>query len=421
MDLNPVSDYAIGQAASIPGEVGSAYKAAAGQFKTATGIGPLDTAQFAQGTLKGLGDLAQSYPPGSSAQRAVLDVKSRAEQLIEQQEPAITAAHQQYAAASQPLGIFDPKQNPGPIANAVQTTRFGGYTTPNDAVVSQFLTSKAGPDAITNLNQVFGDPTAATGALQDYIASQVAAKAVRADGSIDLKALQGTLAPYQPALGQLPFAQLRQKFSTIAGAQDAVSSLQAKQKLFSDFSTGLGTMEKNAQGSPMYSAAQFGKTLQNNRAAVEQAFGQDGAATLDQVNQQLSDAAQAAYAKVKGQSGTPQATKPNNSVIGVLIADSIGAGTGSGLGAMLGGPFGAIIGGAAGTVVGTGIAARLERFNQRVTEVSRQALTDPVFAKSLLANYNPKLPSSAVQKAMAYVQNRLSGYAAPQMTTGSQF
>jgi hypothetical protein len=73
------------------------------------------------------------------------------------------------------------------------------------------------------------------------------------------------------------------------------------------------------------------------------------------------------------------------------------------------------------TVVGTGIAARLERFNQRVTEVSRQTLTDPVFAKSLLANYNPKLPSSAGQKAMAYVQNRLSGYAAPQMTTGSQF
>jgi hypothetical protein len=56
-----------------------------------------------------------------------------------------------------------------------------------------------------------------------------------------------------------------------------------------------------------------------------------------------------------------------------------------------------------------------------VTEVTRQALTDPVFAKSLLANYNPKLPSSAGQKAMAYVQNGLSGYAAPQMTTGSQF
>jgi hypothetical protein len=48
-----------------------------------------------------------------------------------------------------------------------------------------------------------------------------------------------------------------------------------------DFSTGLGTMERDAQGNPMYSAAQFGKTLQNNRAAVEQAFGTDGAATLD--------------------------------------------------------------------------------------------------------------------------------------------
>jgi hypothetical protein len=107
------------------------------------------------------------------------------------------------------------------------------------------------------------------------------------------------------------------------------------------------------------------------------------------VNKQLSDAAQSQYAKVKGQSGTPQATKPNNSVIGVLIADSLGAGTGAGLGAMVAGPLGSIIGGAAGTVVGTGIAARLERFNQRVTEVTRQALTDPVFAKSLLANYNP--------------------------------
>jgi hypothetical protein len=99
----------------------------------------------------------------------------------------------------------------------------------------------------SKINQVFGDPTAATGALQDYIASQVAAKAVRADGSVDLKALQGTLAPYQPVLGQLPFAQLRQKFSTIEGAQDAISTLQAKQKLFSDFSTGLGTMERDAK------------------------------------------------------------------------------------------------------------------------------------------------------------------------------
>jgi outer membrane lipoprotein SlyB len=90
-----------------------------------------------------------------------------------------------------------------------------------------------------------------------------------------------------------------------------------------------------------------------------------------EVNKQLSDAAQSAYAKVKGQSGTPQAAKQPNSVIGVLIADSLGAGVGSGIGAMVGGPFGAIIGSAAGTVVGTGIAARLERFNQRVTEVTR--------------------------------------------------
>jgi hypothetical protein len=46
-------------------------------------------------------------------------------------------------------------------------------------------------------------------------------------------------------------------------------------------------------------------------------------------------------------------------------------------------------------------------FNNRVTQITRQALTDPVFAKNLLVNYNPKLPSSAGQKAMSYVQNRL--------------
>jgi hypothetical protein len=222
-------------------------------------------------------------------------------------------------------------------------------------------------------------------------------------------------------LNKLPFASLKAKFSSIEGAQQAVQALQSKQKLFSDFSTGLGTMEKDAQGNPMYSAAQFNKTLTNNRGDVQAAYGPQGTAVLDQVNKQLSDAAQAAYAKVKGQSGTPQATKPNNSVIGVLIADSLGAGTGAGLGAMVAGPLGSIVGGAAGTVVGTGIAARLERFNNRVTEVTRQALTDPVFAKSLLANYNPKLPSSAGQKAMNYVSSRLGGYVASQLTTGSQY
>ena len=63
IDLKPSLDYATNLAATTPGEVGGAYRSAMRQFQTSTGIGPLDTAQFSQGVLKGLGDLAQSYPP----------------------------------------------------------------------------------------------------------------------------------------------------------------------------------------------------------------------------------------------------------------------------------------------------------------------------------------------------------------------
>ena len=72
------------------------------------------------------------------------------------------------------------------------------------------------------------------------------------------------------------------------------------------------------------------------------------------------------------------------------------------------GPLGSIVGGAAGTVAGVGVAKRLELFNDRVTVVTRQALTDPVFAKSLLANYNPSR-RLANQRAEDAIVSRTEG------------
>jgi hypothetical protein len=66
INLTPIMDYATGQAAQNAGEVGQAYQRALGQFSSPTGI-TLDTAPFANSVLKGLGDLASSYPQGSAA------------------------------------------------------------------------------------------------------------------------------------------------------------------------------------------------------------------------------------------------------------------------------------------------------------------------------------------------------------------
>jgi len=79
INLQPSIDYATGLAAQNAGEVGQAYQRAAGQFQSATGQ-TLDTAPFAASVRKSLGDLASSYPPGSAAQRAVLDVRGASRQ-----------------------------------------------------------------------------------------------------------------------------------------------------------------------------------------------------------------------------------------------------------------------------------------------------------------------------------------------------
>jgi ribosomal protein S17E len=42
-------------------------------------------------------------------------------------------------------------------------------------------------------------------------------------------------------------------------------------------------------------------------------------------------------------------------------------------------------------------------------------LTDPTFARKLLMDYNPKLPSQQSVSALAYVKNRLAGYTTPQV------
>ena len=81
IDLTPVIDFATQQAASNAGEVGNAYKAALGQFKSGTGI-TLDTAPFANSVLKGLSDLQSQYPPRSAAGRAVQTVRQEAEKAI---------------------------------------------------------------------------------------------------------------------------------------------------------------------------------------------------------------------------------------------------------------------------------------------------------------------------------------------------
>jgi hypothetical protein len=417
ISLSPIKDYATTQAAQNAGEVGVAYQRAARQFLSGTGI-QLDTAPFANSVLKGLNDLAQSYPAGSAAARAVLDVKNRAEQSIFTQAPEIAAARQVYAQASQPLDVFNPSVTPGPIANAVQTTRFGGYTVPNDSVLSSFLTGKGGPDAIDRLNSVFPDVKSATQSLQDYIASQVQSRAVNPDGSINSTALQSVLRPYAPVLAKGPFSGLAKQFSDLSSAQSAVDQLAARQKLFDKFNEGLGLQARDMNGVPMYSAKQFGDFLDQNRPAVAAAYGQPGMTRLDQIRKQLDDAAQIMQARVKGTSGTAQSMpKGPENVLGYLIGQAASESGGDLAGAALHGIAGTLVGGSLGKLTGIVTMGQLNRFNTKVASMLTDALSDPNYARSLLTNYNPRQVRPIGQRALNYVKNRLSGVVAPAITT----
>lgn len=417
INLRGVMDYATEQAAKNAGEIGSAYNASLGQFRSATGL-TLDTAPFANSVLKGLGDLAQNYPKGSAANRAVLDIKNRAEDAIFDQEPAIAGARQTYAAASEPLDVFNPKKNhtPGPIANAVATTRFGGYITPNDAVVSQFLRGNGSADAIDNLTKVFGDVKSATQPLQDYIASQVQAKAIK-DGRVDATALQGVIDPYQSVLSKLPFGGIKKQFSDLNSAQVAVDGLQARQKMFDTFQKELGTGKLDSEGNAFYSANKFGNFVKQNQSDLVSAYGKDGAETINQVNRQLQQITQEANSRVPGQSGTPQASHGTGNVMRYLIGEAVGGGIGDITGALMAisghGTWTGIGLGVAGHVAGVAIPYLRQRLATRIEDVTRKALLDPAFARYLLKTYDPRMPSSTGKKAWDYVQNSLAGSLAP--------
>lgn len=414
ISLRPVMDYATTQAAQQAGPVGQAYQAAANAFRSGTGL-TLDTAPFANSVLKGLGDLAESYPPGSAANRAVVDVKNRAEQHIFDQAPEVAAARSAYAQASQPLDVFNPKVTPGPIASSVQTTRFGGYTTPNDAVVSQFLTSKGGPDAIDKLGGVFPDVKSATQSLQDYIASQVQARALNKDGSVNPTALATVLRPYQPILAKSPFSDLNTQFTNLSGAQSAVDGLAARQSLYTTFKDGLGTQARDNGNSPMYSAKAFDDLITKKQPEIVAAYGQPGFTRLTQINKQLQDAAQIAQSKVAGTSGTPQALKTGaDNVLSTMLVQAGSEAGGDILGAVLHGAAGALGYGAAGKLLGMGTVSRFKKLNASVDAMTTEALADPNFAKALLTNYNPRQVKPIGQKAMDYVKNRLAGVLAPE-------
>jgi hypothetical protein len=81
---------------------------------------------------------------------------------------------------------------------------------------------------------------------------------------------------------------------------------------------------------------------------------------------------------------------------------------------------GHILAGAAGLGAGMLANKRIAAFDQKVEQITRQALTDPAFAKTLLQNYNPKMPSTAGRKAMDFVQNRLAGIVAPVLNQENQ-
>jgi hypothetical protein len=383
-NLRPVMDYATQQAASNAGIVGEAYNAALNQFRSGTGI-TLDTPAFSNSVLKGLGDLAASYPRGSAAARAVNDVRGRLEASLAQDLPDVAAARQAWAANSRPLDVFE--QNP--FGSILNQDRFGrAYTMPSDRVASIMLRGDGSADALDQLNGIFGHPEAATRGLQDYIASEVKANALNPDGSINLGRMQSVLAPYQRALMRFP--NLQRQFSTAEGAQTALNQQSAYQRLYDTVSEGLGT----GQGAA-FSNAKYQKWLQDNSALIDQAYTPEQAAIIRRVGTELSSMAQ--IAKVPGTSGTAQLMAAGEGGQGSIMKTIFGIIGAKGLG--IPPEIGAMVANAAGAVRGQAGGA--------YNAVMRNALTDPAYARSLLLRYDPSgLNSSATEQAMRYVASR---------------
>ena len=101
-----------------------------------------------------------------------------------------------------------------------------------------------------------------------------------------------------------------------------------------------------------------------------------------------------------------------------MLSESLGTSVGAGAGSLIAGPAGAAVGAAAGGAGAAGVATliknRTQAFNDAVINVQRKMLTDPTFARKLLTDYNPKLPSKESVSALDYVKNRMGGYLAPQ-------
>ncbi|HEX3862095.1 MAG TPA: hypothetical protein VHY35_10430 [Stellaceae bacterium] len=406
IDLRPIMDYATEQAAKNAGSVGSAYASALGQFRSGTGI-TLDSAPFANSTLKGLGDLADSLPPGSAARRAVLDVKGRAEDAVLAQAPEVAAARDAWTQASRPLDVFQQE----PFASTLKLdNNFGrqSYTMPNDAVVSRFLTGNGSADALDKLHSIFPDPQAATSSLQDYIAGRVRSEAVNPDGSVNIAKMQAITAPYQNSLMRFP--ALQRQFSSVQGAQQAVDTLNARQELIERFNAVPYGNQSDANA--------YNKLMRDNAPLVQQAYGPQGAATLAQVNDQLDAiAATGNSVRVRGQSGTSQSLARatgiggvGGTVLGAILGHFVGD---TALSTMIGGS----LGGGAAAGAGAFIGWRQQALAERIDTIRRNALSDPTFARKLLEDYNPKLPSSGARKAMSYVVNNIAGALAPQTTT----
>ena len=435
VNLQPVIDQFTPVAASSAGEVGQATKRALDQFKSGTGI-TLDTPAFADSVLSALGDLAGSYPRGSASSRAVMQVKNALEDHLQQTAPEVLAPRQAYAGGSTDLDRFAEK----PFPAVLKTDRYGNsYNMYNEQVAKSFLEGPGSSDALDRVQAMFPDRQGVNEALERYISGQVQARAVNADGSIDSAALAQVLQPYQRALMRFP--DLKMKFAYTGNAQNALDSLAAQQQLLDKFGKGLGTQELDAKGNAVYSPTKFGNAYQeasqpgsgtplgqamvggklqpsvaaSGPSLLEVAYGKDGAAVVKKVNDQLNSMEQTAQAKAPGTSGTSQTSVASN-VLGHW--PSI---VGSGLGLLLGHAGGEHLGGTViGGVAGKWVEGNRANFAGQIENIRRQALTDPAFARSLLTNYNPKLPSAAGKQAMSYVQRQLpnvTGFAAPISST----
>ena len=293
---------------------------------------------------------------------------------------------------------------------------------PNDSVAYSFLKGNAAPDAIDKLNSVFPDPKSATQSLKDFIASEVQRTAVDSNGTVNLAKMNQVLAPYQNVLNKMPFADVRNQFRTVQTAQQAVDQLTARQKLFDTFNNDLGTnaLVDNA-GNKFYAPAQFTKFANANQDAIKAAYGADGVQRINQIADQLTAQSAVANSRVAGTSGTAQTMTTGHgsgNVMGMIFGD----GAGVVLSHMLSPVIGKI--GAMGIDFGAGVLTNLatknglSKYDAVAKEVFTKALADPTFAKSLLTTYNPKMPTTAGNRALQYVGRHLAGYLAPVANMG---